>query len=414
MLGRPQHLTSVGRDSIAFSKTSSASALRIAFTAGFILSTIAGESGKSHEPESSLRKMSPSRRLLIDFARGSRAWRKSWPLLAFLWCLGCAAPAGPRHAATVPVYYATTRAIVENAKSPDASFGAQASDPQVASYGRAMVEIAPPKVRIAAYDPPLASHPGLSPGDFFRAVRNEMAGAHPLIVYVHGFNNTFATAAHRAAIFSQELQPDVAERPAIYSWASASKVLAYSRDEETALLNQDNIRRFLDKLHDKDETTPVVLIGHSLGARAVTYALRDIALIRGSQIDPKRPMFAHLILLEPDVNRLYFRQNIVRARGLCGHVTIYASSRDRALGVSRFLHNYQRLGEVSDNLAGKIDVIDASAVRSDLFGHSYDRPVLFEDIRALLRGKNMSERENHTLEKGQAEGVYRLLPAPRT
>jgi esterase/lipase superfamily enzyme len=280
------------------------------------------------------------------------------------------------------------------------------------AYGRAMVELAP-KVHIAAYDPPLARHPGWSPGDFFRALRSEMASKHPLIVYFHGFNNTFATAAHRAAIFAHELQPETAARPAIYSWASASKVLAYARDEETALLNQENIRRFLDKLHDTDEMTPVVLIGHSLGARAITYALRDISLIRAGQIDPKRPMFAHLILLEPDVNRLYFRQNIVRARALCRHVTIYASSRDRALGLSRFLHNYSRLGELSDNLAGKIDVIDASAVRSDLFGHAYDRPVLFEDIRALIRGKNMSERENRTLEKGQAEGVYRLLPVPR-
>jgi esterase/lipase superfamily enzyme len=378
----------------------------------FILRTIADESGITHDPESSLR-MSHSRRFLIDLVRRSRAWKTAWPLLAFLWSHGCAAPAGPRHAATVPVYYATTRAIVETAQTPDASFGAPASDPQVVSYGRAMVEIAPPKVRIAAYDPPLTSKPGWSPGDFFRAVRSEISNAHPLIVYVHGFNNTFATAAHRAAIFARELQPDAAERPAIYSWASASKALAYARDEETALLNQDNIRRFLDKLHDKDETTPAVLIGHSLGARALTYALRDISLIRAGQIDPKRPMFAHLILLESDVNRLYFRQNIVRARALCGHVTIYASSRDRALGLSSFLHSHPRLGELSGDLAGKIDVIDASAVRSDLFGHSYDQPVLFEDIRALIQGKNMSQRENHTLEKGQSEGLYRLLPVPR-
>jgi esterase/lipase superfamily enzyme len=256
----------------------------------------------------------------------------------------------------------------------------------------------------------------LLPGRFNTEVRSQISSAHPLIVYFHGFNNTFATAAHRAAIFAHELQPDAAERPAIYSWPSASKVLAYARDEETALLNQENIRRFLTGLHHDDVTTPVVLIGHSLGARAVTYGLRDIFLFRAGArlVDPGRPMFAQLILLEPDVNRLYFRQNIVRARALCGHVTVYASTRDHALGLSTFLHNYARLGELSDrNLAEKIDVIDASAVRSDLFGHSYDRPVLFEDIRALIRGKNMSERENHTLEKNPVSGVYRLLATPR-
>lgn len=352
-------------------------------------------------------------RSACGFARDVRVCLLPWTLLALAWCIGCSAPTGPRQAATVPVYYATTRAITENPRSPDASFGARASDPQIVRYGRATVEIAPPKVHIASYDPPLAGNPGLLPGRFDTEVLSQVSPAHPLIVYLHGFNNTFATAAHRAAIFAHELQPDAAERPAIFSWPSASKLLAYPKDEETALLNQENIRRFLTGLHRDDATTPAVLIGHSLGARAVTYALRDIFLIRASVIDLRRPMFAHLILLEPDVNRLYFRQNIVRARALCGHVTVYASSRDHALGLSTFLHNYPRLGELSDSLAGKIDVIDASAVRSDLFGHSYDRPVLFEDIRALIRGKSMSERENHTLEKDSANGFYRLLAIPR-
>lgn len=335
-------------------------------------------------------------------------------LLALIWCVGCSTPVNTGPVATVPVYYATTRATVENPRSPDDSFGRMASEPQVVNYGSAKVEIAPRKARIASYDPPLTSHPGLSPGGFYRELRSQIGNTRPLLVYFHGFNNTFATAAHRAAIFAHTLQPDAAERPAIYSWASASKALAYLKDEETALLNQENIRRFLTKLHDDDVTTPAVLIGHSLGARALTYGLRDVFLIRAGQIDPRRPMFAHLILLEPDVNRLYFRQNIVRARALCGHVTVYASKRDHALGLSTFLHNYARAGEFSPELAQKIDVIDASAVRSDLFGHSYDRPVLFEDIRALIRGKSMSERVNHTLEKDSTGGFYRLLPTPRT
>ena len=344
--------------------------------------------------------------------RDSRASSFLWALLVLVWCVGCSAPTGPRETAAVPVYFATTRAIVENAPSPDASSGPRASDPQVVRYGRATVEIGP-KPRITSYDPPLAGNPGLLPGRFETELRNQISDAHPLIVYVHGFNNTFATAAHRAAIFAHELQPDAAARPAIYSWASASKLLKYSKDEETALLNQENIRRFLTGLHRGDVTTPAILIGHSMGARALTYALRDIFLIRAGQLDPRRPMFAHLVLLEPDVNRLYFRQNLVRTRALCGHVTVYASSRDHALGLSDFLHDYERLGQVDSSLAGKIDVIDASAVRSDIFGHSYDRPVLFEDIRALIRGKSTAERENHTLERDSVKGYYRLLPAPR-
>jgi esterase/lipase superfamily enzyme len=131
-------------------------------------------------------------------------------------------------------------------------------------------------------------------------------------------------------------------------------------------------------------------------------------------------------VLEADVNRLYFDENLLRASALCGHITMYVSGRDLALEASTFVHGgYNRLGEkvhghedsflggpLSEQIGKKIDIIDASAVRSDIFGHSYDKPVLFEDLRALIRGKNLTEREHHTLEKDPATGLYRLLPVP--
>ena len=353
-------------------------------------------------------------------------------LLVLVWFIGCAAPAGPRQAATVRVYYATTRAVAPNATTPEKAFTAATADQRVVRYGRAQVEVTSSGSRIASYDPDLAAGTGLVRGEFNKEVRSQIDPSHPLIVYIHGYNNTFAAAADRAAMFANELQPDAARSPAIYSWPSASKLFAYAEDEESALLNQENIRRFLTNLHDDDVTTPVVLIGHSLGARAITYGLRDIFLFRAGHgihaIDPRRPMFAHLVLLEADVNRLYFRANLLRASALCGHITLYVSNRDRALEASRFVHGgYGRLGEnspqrdddflgpiLSGQVAKKIDIIEASAVHSDLFGHAYDQPVLFEDLKALIRGKTLPEREQHTLEKDPATGLYHLLAAPRT
>lgn len=371
-------------------------------------------------------------------SRPPRAWRNSardlsmfllpWALLVLVSCSGGSAQSSSRPAATVPVYYATTRAIAANAP-PEKAFTAAPAEQQGPVYGRALVEVTGAKARIVSFDPPLAENQTLSRGTFQIEVRSQFSEAHPLVAYIHGFNNTFATAAHRAAIFAHELQPDVAERPAIYSWPSASKVLAYARDEETALLNQENIRRFLTGLHGNEMTTPAILMGHSLGARAVTYGLRDIFLFNAGahRVSLRQPMFSHLVLLEADVNRLYFRQNILRAAALCGHITIYVSRRDLALGASTFLHGgHDRLGQqihgpedsflgpaLSRLIAKRIDIIDASAVRSDLFGHAYDQPVLFEDIRALIRGKNVTEREQHTLEKDPATGLYRLLATPR-
>jgi hypothetical protein len=59
-------------------------------------------------------------------------------------------------------------------------------------------------------------------------------------------------------------------------------------------------------------------------------------------------------------------------------------------------------------LLKKIDVIDASAAKTDFIGHSYDGPQLFEDIRALLHGETVQQREGKTLVK-HPPGVYALV-----
>ena len=178
------------------------------------------------------------------------------------------------------------------------------------------------------------------------------------------------------------------------------------------LVNQDRARQVLEILRTHDSASSVVLVGHSMGCRVLTFALRDIELIRDKGASsPKlgHPQFAQLILIEPDVDAEYFRENVPRLRAMCGHVTVYASSHDNALRFSQFLHDDPRLGELgTQGLAKKINVIDASAAKTDWIGHSYDGPPLFEDIRALLHGATLEERTGKTLEQNPVTKVYRL------
>ena len=114
------------------------------------------------------------------------------------------------------------------------------------------------------------------------------------------------------------------------------------------LVSQDRARQVVEILRTHDSASPVVLIGHSMGCRVLTFALRDIELIDSKGKTPKlgHPQFAQLILIEPDVDSEYFRENIPRMRAVCGHVTVYASSHDNALRFSQFLHDDPRLGEL--------------------------------------------------------------------
>jgi len=313
----------------------------------------------------------------------------------------------------VSVYFATTREYDASA-TPDRAFTKTGTKKEWIFYGTAEVGVPLPHsegtqkgIKVERIDLPK----GDRQHEFRVLTAAETTNPHrPLIVFVHGFNNTFETAAERAALYAYDLQPDVSSKAGIFSWPSKESLFGYQHDEDAVLVNQDRARQVLGILRTHDSASPVVLIGHSMGCRVLTFALREIELISDRGGSPKRhPQFAQLILIEPDVDSEYFRENIPRMRAVCGHVTVYASSHDNALRFSQFLHDDPRLGELGkQGLAKKIDVIDASAAKTDWIGHSYDGPPLFEDIRALLRGATLEERSGKTLEQNPATKVYRL------
>lgn len=313
----------------------------------------------------------------------------------------------------VSVFYATTREYDPTA-SVDHAFTNTQTKKEHINYGQAEVSVPLPRseglqngIKVEKIELPKKD----GQGDFRLRTVTETANPHrPLVVFVHGFNNSFETAAERAALFAHDLQPDVSTKAAIFSWPSQEKLFGYSADEDSVLVNQDRADQVLEVLRQHDLSN-VVLIGHSMGCRVLTFALRDIEMIRDQDKTPKlgHPEFAQLILIEPDVDAEYFRINIARLRAICGHVTVYASNHDKALRFSNFLHDDAREGELGkQGLLKKIDVIDASAAKTDLIGHSYDGPSLFEDIRALLRGATLEERTGKTLDQNPGTKVYRL------
>src|SRR6266513_903922 len=311
----------------------------------------------------------------------------------------------------VSVYFATTREYDASA-TPDRAFTKTGTKKEWIFYGTAEVGVPLPHsegtqkgIKVERINLPK----GDRQHDFRVLTAAETTNPHrPLIVFVHGFNNTFETAAERAALYAYDLQPDVSSKAAIFSWPSKESLFGYQHDEDSVLVSQDRARQVVEILRTHDSASPVVLIGHSMGCRVLTFALRDIELIDSKGKTPKlgHPQFAQLILIEPDVDAEYFRINIARLRAVCGHVTVYASNHDNALRLSSFLHSDPREGELgSQGLLKKIDVIDASAANTDLVGHSYDGPQLFEDVRALLHGKTVEQREGTTLVK-HPPGVY--------
>jgi esterase/lipase superfamily enzyme len=191
-----------------------------------------------------------------------------------------------------------------------------------------------------------------------------------LLLFVHGFNVTFADAALRTAQLAHDLQ--FPGKVMFYSWPSVGRVADYWKDEDSAAIST---RRFQPLLQDLINTgvKHVFIIAHSMGTRIV---IRSITALRDKGTDLSK--VSELILAAADFNEIEFgdvANAYAQMRHTGTHTTIYAASNDFALQCSKIVHSYDRLGESNPKMAifADLDSVDASnaAPGRRAFGHSY-------------------------------------------
>jgi hypothetical protein len=85
------------------------------------------------------------------------------------------------------------------------------------------------------------------------------AGGHDVLIYVHGYNTTFETAALDAARLSDGIQ--FVGETMVFSWPSRASLLDYGYDRESAMWSRDALQQVLNGLI----ASPVV--GHVHGKR---------------------------------------------------------------------------------------------------------------------------------------------------
>ncbi len=102
---------------------------------------------------------------------------------------------------------------------------------------------------------------------FLSAVNAEVArrpqANRDAVLFVHGYNTTFAEGLFRQA----QLQHDL-ERQSVsvhFAWPSAARTVAYVADRESALYSRDALETTIDTLA-RSNATRMDLVGHSMGA----------------------------------------------------------------------------------------------------------------------------------------------------
>ena len=214
------------------------------------------------------------------------------------------------------------------------------------------------------------------------------------LVFVHGFNVDFVSAVLRTAQIAADL--NFAGAPILFSWPSKGSLspLAYTHDETQARWTLPDLRAFLELIVAQSGATTIHLLAHSMGNRALTEALMQMAAAMKKR---SRAIFNELVLTAPDIDSDTFTRDIAPAiLRTARRVTLYASSNDAALAFSKTVHGYDRAGESGDNivLVPGIDTIDVSSVDTNLIGHFYygDNRSVLSDMFNVIRGQAATSR----------------------
>jgi esterase/lipase superfamily enzyme len=220
--------------------------------------------------------------------------------------------------------------------------------------------------------------------DFYRDLSSKV-GTSPnkdAFVFIHGFDNSFEQAAWRTAQLSYDLQFRGAT--VMYSWPSKGGMDDYLADEATIEWAAPHLEKFLETVAVESHATTVHLIAHSMGNRALTHALAAIATKHAGV----PPMFKQVFLAAPDIDVGVFKQLAEVFPPAAARVTLYASSKDKAIIASEKIHQFDRVGDSTHICTVRgVDTIDASAVDTGLIGHAYfgDKTSILSDMMDAMQ-----------------------------
>ena len=206
------------------------------------------------------------------------------------------------------------------------------------------------------------------------------AGARDVLIYVHGFNQSFEEAALDAVHLSDGIR--FRGETLMFSWPSRGKLFDYAFDRESAMWSRDALQQVLEALPANPGVGRVHVVAHSIGTMVTMEALRQLYAVHG---DAVADGIGALVLAAPDVDMDVFASSVERIGALSPKIIVVTATNDRALAVSRWLAGgITRVGAAEKPRLTKLGlrVVDASnegwgVVNHDLFlSNSHVRQVI--------------------------------------
>ncbi|MEP0355250.1 alpha/beta hydrolase [Paraglaciecola sp.] len=227
----------------------------------------------------------------------------------------------------------------------------------------------------------------------------ELSTNNDVILFVHGFNNTFEDSIFTLAGIWHFLQRQGV--PIVYSWpAAAGGITGYFADKESGQFTIFHLKETLRALFNNPKIENMHIIAHSRGTDVVTTTLRELIIEnRAAGGNPRQDLrIENLILAAPDLDFGIIKQRLMAEQfgPAFGKITIYTSQEDSALGLSQWLTNtisFGRLNTQDINVnereifkaAGNVSLIKVPTSNS-FIGHDYfhSNPAVSSDLINLI------------------------------
>ena len=222
-----------------------------------------------------------------------------------------------------------------------------------------------------------------------------------LLVVVHGFREAFDSGLRKTAFLGHVL--DIDSQVLFFDWPGnqGSSPSGYRQARRVAEASGAELARTLRLIIREIKPDRLWLIANSMGGQVVADAFS--LLYREADLADAETEIEDVVLTAPDVDHDEFNNQFKQEiKALVRNLTVYVSSNDRALLMSRIINRGRRLGESTlspDQLeeavrvanlvepgSGLISLVDVTPVNRTLNFHNFslETPEFFDDLYLRL------------------------------
>jgi esterase/lipase superfamily enzyme len=251
-----------------------------------------------------------------------------------------------------------------------------------------------------------------------------------LLIVVHGFREGFPSALRKTAFIASVL--DINTPVLLFDWPGdqGSSMRGYRRARTVAEASGADLARTIGIIVREIRPDHMSLIANSMGGQVVVNAFG--VLYADADMADAEKEFDHVVLTAPDVDHSEFNNQFKNEiQGLANDLTVYVSSNDRALLMSRLINRGTRLGESTlstdqlaeaESISGLIEpdsnlitLVDVTPVNRTRNFHNFslETPEFFDDLYLRLTTDDMPQNRLIYRVQTPEDSVYWVLTRGR-